>query len=128
MEHHVLISILQKSIEGFLTQSMVAQALADHGYFIPSVAICGTYTAVSSTGDLDRLGTLKQYFPPEKNKPFTITDIALGVLTRATALSCMTFQINGELHCQFATALDGHAAEEFDMEMDSLLEWAKLIL
>ena len=107
---------------------MVAQALADHGYFIPSVAVCGAYTAVSSTGDLDRLGILKPYFSSEKNKPFTITDIALGVLTRATCLSCMTFQIDGELHCQFATALDNHAIEEFDLEMDSLLEWAKLIL
>ena len=121
-------SKFQKSLDGYLQQSLFMQALTDYGHYSPSAMLNGPYTFISSSGDLDRLGILSSYFSPEKNSPFTITDIVLGAHIRSTSLACLTYQINGELQCHFSTALDGHTVEEFDQAMTSLLDWMKLVL
>ena len=104
------------------------QSFADAGLFSPSATFNGSYTVVSSTGNLDRLGTLNSYFSSDKNAPFTITDIVMGVRTRIAAITCVTYQINGEIQCHFSAGLDYHTAGEFERTMESLLEWVKLIL
>ena len=103
------------------------QSFADAGLFSAPATFNGSYTLVTSTGDLDRLGTLNSYFPVEKNAPFTITDIVLGVRSRFGAIACVTYQLNGEIHCHFSTGLDYHTVGEFERIIESFSEWVKLI-
>lgn len=85
---------------------------------------------MSSLGNFDRLNILTSYLPSNSSSggdDMTVTDIILGFRNRGMGFSCLAYQFNGTLTCNFSSPLDKISQEMFDVAIDAFKGWIEVI-
>lgn len=85
---------------------------------------------MSSLGNLDSLNILTSYLPSNyspSGNGMTVTDVIFDLRNRGLGLSCLAYQFNGTLTCNFSSALEKTSQGMFDVTIDAFKGWIEVI-
>lgn len=123
-------SLAQSRFECYPAHGIFYQYLIDNGFFDATEFFRGPYSLVSSLGNLDRLNILTSYLAsnsPPGGDGMTVTDVIFSLRNRGMGFSCLTYQYNGILTCNFSAALEKSSQEMFDATTDAFKDWIKVL-
>lgn len=85
---------------------------------------------MSSLGNLDSLNILTSYLPSNSSPGgdgMTVSDIIFSLRNRGMGFSCLAYQFNGTLTCNFSSPLAKTSQVMFDVTIDAFKGWIEVI-